>query len=180
MSDEIINEKLWTIKELAAVPEFNITAQTWRRMVKCGNVQCIRVGSGRGLVYIPDSEVQRVFSPLPKASVGPAVFNVSNIHSSYRPGFIYLFHWNGFYKIGLAQDVAARFNAFSTLPIDVENLHSFTTDYMAIVESYLHQKFAEYRTKGEWFQLPSVWACWAHALTDYELDPLVMGYKVAA
>lgn len=55
-----MTEKLWTLKELEKKVKPKLSVATWRRMIREGKVKARRIGSGRGLLYIPDSEVQRV------------------------------------------------------------------------------------------------------------------------
>lgn len=53
-------EKLWTLQELAKKFKPRKSISTWRRMIRDGKVLPRRVGSGRGMIYIPDSEVRRL------------------------------------------------------------------------------------------------------------------------
>lgn len=51
-------EKLWTLKELVKDGPVKKSIATWRRMVSQHKIEYRRIGSGRGLIYIPDSAVQ--------------------------------------------------------------------------------------------------------------------------
>lgn len=53
-------EKLWTLKELAEKGEPQISISTWRRMIRAKKVFAVRVGSGRGIWYVKNSEVERL------------------------------------------------------------------------------------------------------------------------
>jgi hypothetical protein len=55
-----MTEKLWTLKELVENGPIKKSIATWRRMVAQRKIEHRRVGSGRGLIYIPDSAVRRL------------------------------------------------------------------------------------------------------------------------
>jgi hypothetical protein len=58
------------------------------------------------------------------------------------------------YKIGKTNLVARRTDQISVqLPEDLELVHAITTDDATGIEAYWHKRFAEKRTKGEWFNL---------------------------
>lgn len=61
----------------------------------------------------------------------------------------------GHYKIGISKDPYARVKHFDTImPIDVDIVHSFPSDNCREAERLLHEQYAAYRHKGEWFNLP--------------------------
>jgi len=70
------------------------------------------------------------------------------------PGFIYVLHMNGVYKIGKSTNVKSRYIAIAgSMPQRVELIHSFPTSAMSITEWELHQRFHQSRLNGEWFTL---------------------------
>ena len=79
--------------------------------------------------------------------------------SAYRnkPGYVYLIHASGTnrYKIGLTtRSVQARFTELnsSQSPYPLELLEVLETDNVTDTEGYLHERFANYRVHGEWFE----------------------------
>jgi hypothetical protein len=68
--------------------------------------------------------------------------------------YVYLF-WmeGGFYKIGIASNVARRLKEFQHLPYEVRLIHSFHAENAEWAEVELHAKFADKRVRGEWFRL---------------------------
>lgn len=53
-------EKLWTLKELTEKGTPHKSISTWRRMIRENKLAAIRIGSGRGILYIKDSELSRL------------------------------------------------------------------------------------------------------------------------
>ena len=53
-------EKLWTLKDLAENGEPKKSISTWRRMIREGKLHPKRIGSGRGILYIKDSEIEEL------------------------------------------------------------------------------------------------------------------------
>lgn len=74
-----------------------------------------------------------------------------------RKGFVYVvyFGWENIYKIGLAKNVERRMGLIGTVeaPMPMKLEHVIATDDMFVVESSLHQYFADDRMGGEWFRL---------------------------
>lgn len=75
-----------------------------------------------------------------------------------QPGFIYLIQAIGTsrYKIGLTADVGRRVSQLSkqsVFPLRLIATHA--SEDMAIDELFWHQKFADHRVHGEWFDLSS-------------------------
>lgn len=80
-------------------------------------------------------------------------------HFRYSPGFVYLIravtdnaNW---YKIGCTSKPAARLKTLSAtkLPFELEITCLIPSDCMHDLEQELHQRFAGYRIRGEWFAL---------------------------
>lgn len=81
-----------------------------------------------------------------------------------RPGFIYLLCGAGYYKIGLSKNVDKRITKIAPkMPFEVELVHTIETDDMEKAERFLHEKFADKRTKGEWFELDEADMAWIRA-----------------
>lgn len=69
-------------------------------------------------------------------------------------GYVYLLKSNKDYKIGRSNDVARRRREVSLLlPRELEHVHVIETDDPEGIERYWHQRFADRRTRGEWFAL---------------------------
>lgn len=71
-----------------------------------------------------------------------------------HPGYVYLIQSEHGYKIGRSNNPDNRFKAFETkLPFDVELICVHKTDDMIALERRLHDRFADKRLNGEWFDL---------------------------
>jgi len=67
---------------------------------------------------------------------------------------VYLLQCGPFYKIGASTQVDNRVKQLATLPpFDIELLHTIQTDDMYKLESELHERYADKRKNGEWFEL---------------------------
>ena len=76
--------------------------------------------------------------------------------SSSKPcsGYVYLLRGQGYYKIGLTKNVDRRIGEISpTVPFETEIVCIIATDDIHGTEAELHNKFADKRVKGEWFEL---------------------------
>lgn len=66
---------------------------------------------------------------------------------------IYILKSDGFYKIGVATDVGRRVKELQTgNPHTIECVFSRQVPEAYEIEKFLHDTFAEYRVKGEWFK----------------------------
>lgn len=66
--------------------------------------------------------------------------------------YLYLIKCQQFYKIGIAADVSDRIRNLQTgNPFPLEVLATYGYDNVALVETVLHKRFANRRTRGEWF-----------------------------
>lgn len=95
--------------------------------------------------------------------------------SAYRnkPGYVYLIHAQGTnrYKIGLTtRSVQARLSELnsSQSPYPLELLEVIETDNVTETEGYLHERFANYRVHGEWFEFDS--KALKKVLREYQSD----------
>lgn len=69
-------------------------------------------------------------------------------------GFVYLIKSNELYKIGKTKDLNSRTAFFGTImPIEVELIHSFSSNQYSLAEAALHEKYKDFRKTGEWFAL---------------------------
>jgi hypothetical protein len=76
----------------------------------------------------------------------------------YKPapssGYAYLLKCGAYYKIGIATDVQKRIKQLGTLPpFDLDLLHTISTGDMHALEKDLHERYADKRKNGEWFEL---------------------------
>jgi len=71
-----------------------------------------------------------------------------------KAGYVYLLKAGPYCKIGVSADVSKRIEQLATLPpFDIDLLHTIPTDDMYALESTLHERFADKRKNGEWFEL---------------------------
>lgn len=74
-----------------------------------------------------------------------------------QPGYIYLLRAvtpDNHYKIGLSKDPVKRIESMGVkLPFPIEPLHQFPTNHRFKAEKNLHEKYADKRVNGEWFNL---------------------------
>jgi hypothetical protein len=73
-----------------------------------------------------------------------------------RDGFVYLMKRGKYYKIGFAANVRGRQSQLNRPVPDAvphATIHSFKTDDPRGIEAYWHQRFAEKRREGEYFEL---------------------------
>ncbi len=69
-------------------------------------------------------------------------------------GHVYLMKCGPHCEIGASKDPDLRLAQLSTKPpFDIELLHTIPTDDMYTLESKLHDRFADKRKNGEWFEL---------------------------
>ena len=71
------------------------------------------------------------------------------------PGYIYLLHCEGWYKIGrTTQKPEDRMAQIDTaMPFETTLIHAISVEDSGAVEQRLHAKFSDKRWKGEWFKL---------------------------
>lgn len=70
-------------------------------------------------------------------------------------GFVYILKAGPYYKIGRTTQIDNRIKQLKIqLPYEVEVVTHFPCERHAVSERVLHEQFAEFRTNGEWFNLP--------------------------
>ena len=71
-------------------------------------------------------------------------------------GYVYLLEGGGFHKIGLSTNPKKRFNQIAPkLPFEVKAICVVESEDWRGLEQYWHQRFADKRGNGEWFNLTS-------------------------
>ena len=72
-----------------------------------------------------------------------------------KAGWVYVMQADKYYKIGISQNVSARMNQISPkMPFVLSLLCKMKTSDMSGAEAKLHEKYSEFRVRGEWFELP--------------------------
>lgn len=98
-----------------------------------------------------------------------------------RSGYIYLMRLDkpdheGYYpcKIGKSKDVPTRQRQIGlVLPYEVELVHFVAVNDMVQAETFLHEVYAPYRMRGEWFRLPQEGIdqfCQMHRYAIYDIN----------
>jgi hypothetical protein len=69
-------------------------------------------------------------------------------------GYVYLIRYGEYHKIGIAKNVRERIVQMQVgLPEVVTIVHTIPTNNMIRAETMLHERYAAYRVRGEWFRL---------------------------
>lgn len=69
-------------------------------------------------------------------------------------GIVYLMRMGKYHKIGRSNSLGRRaYEVSLQMPERVETVHVIETDDPAGIERYWHQRFADQRANGEWFEL---------------------------
>ena len=69
--------------------------------------------------------------------------------------FIYLVECQGFYKVGIADDVKFRISSFQVgCPFEIRLIKSWRSLNARREEKQIHHLLRQYNVKGEWFKLP--------------------------
>ena len=90
---------------------------------------------------------------------------------------------NGLVKIGIANDVQARFRDINNMsPIELHIIHSFSSDDSPEIEKELHGHFGGKRVKGEWFNLTQddiIWIKERYEQGEQEPEsPSILNYRI--
>lgn len=100
----------------------------------------------RGIAQV--AEFARAYQP---RIIGPKDEGIADTRSV---GFVYLQRYGQDYKIGFTMSLNKRGRQIQIeLPGEIELVHSILTDDPKGVEAYWHKRFADRRTRGEWFRL---------------------------
>lgn len=83
----------------------------------------------------------------------PSAGTLKALKPEKKVGIIYLLSGHGHYKIGLSTDPARRLKSYLKLPFEVTLIHIIQTSDVKASEAYWHDRFADKRGNGEWFNL---------------------------
>lgn len=131
-----------------------------------------RVGKGRRIRLpdrgrVSDDEFKRAYDLASTGKV-PEVKKRGHVAKAYgpagEPGYVYFVRVGGQVKIGFTKTVSQRIRALQTScaePLEVLAILPGTTE----TEKFMHSRFGDYRTGGEWFSLTGL-------LADF------LGYKI--
>lgn len=104
-----------------------------------------------GLPIAPDMERAKQLNGLRRKKSTP-----DKKVKPHKPGFVYLMvnKRNKYVKIGWSKNPTHREETLQAEDPDVEMLYKFPAIFST--EKQLHEKYAEFRVRGEWFQLNEV------------------------
>ena len=95
-------------------------------------------------------DVAELLSPAVASEPGEATSPASALDD----GFVYLVRSGRYHKIGWTRDVGRRqYDLKLQLPEPATEVHVIATDDPMGIERYWHQRFADRRKNGEWFEL---------------------------
>lgn len=110
--------------------------------------KCAKIVGKEFEKVLPDEEGKRWFW-------GHLPFYKEVGFTSYSNRFVYVLKSGKSYKIGISKDVAERLRNLQTgNPIEIALVSAAFLENAPRFESRLHEAFSDYRTRGEWFELP--------------------------
>lgn len=84
----------------------------------------------------------------------PAEVNIACLIMQDSAGYVYILEGGPYYKIGRTNNVDRRIGEISPkLPFKTRLVCTIATEDMYTLEAELHERFADKRTNGEWFEL---------------------------
>lgn len=119
--------------------------------------------------FAGDKEVDRALSIIADYEANQARRKQKEEASQPRAGFIYLIESGGYHKIGKAVSVPNRLSQLNVqLPTPLTLVHTIAVSNMSWAENYLHQRYADKRLNGEWFNLSADDVAWICGLDSLE------------
>lgn len=108
-----------------------------------------------GLVRFYDTFSDADIEIMNTTEAEPQTQNVEKRSAAPAPGYIYLLRGvHGHFKIGYSKEPHQRIERFEVmLPFPIQVMHLIPTNHMRRAEKCLHERFAEKRRSGEWFEL---------------------------
>jgi len=99
---------------------------------------------------------EELISILPEPSDDATTSGILDKSKTGDFGYVYLIQMQKWFKIGFTKDILRRRGEIRLVLPEKETLvHTIETDDPSGVEQYWHNRFADRRTQGEWFQLSS-------------------------
>lgn len=83
-------------------------------------------------------------------------------------------------KIGMSKNINSRIGEYTLLPTEPKLIHLIETSDMAKLECLFHEKFKQYRMRGEWFKLTEKnikWICNKNYLKIKVIKEIVINAK---
>ena len=146
------DKKLYTPKELAS--KWGCSAKLIRKLVEVEILASIRLG--KKLIMVKADSVEE-YENAQEILQGVEPRRPIPVRPKLSTKKTYVFKCGDFVKIGRSDDVPSRHNAIiSSNPHGVELVREFNSD----LEFMLHNHFAQYRHRREWFRVEGELKSW--------------------
>lgn len=99
------------------------------------------------------SEYAKSLRKLPKPKKQKPYTSKKDTKSEPKKGYVYLVKLDKHYKIGISKKPSDRLKEFTLLPYELEEIIVKEVDNYNNVEEQLHEKYNDFRVRGEWFEL---------------------------